>query len=225
MSGAPPSGRPARRRPRTPKGRARVVAERLAAEYPAYEVPLDHASAFQLLAATILSAQCTDAMVNRVTPELFARYPDAPSLADADPADVERIILPTGFYRQKTRGLIGMARAIVDEFGGRVPDRMDALVTLPSVGRKTANVILGHWFGQPAITVDTHVLRLSGRLGLTDARDPDAVERDLAALWPRRLWTDTTMRLILHGRRVCLARRPRCQECVLADVCPSARTG
>ncbi len=198
------------------------MAERLARAFPEYAVPLDHSSAFQLLAATILSAQCTDAMVNRVTPGLFARFPDAEAMAAADPATVEALIRPTGFYRQKTRGLIGMSSAIVDRFDGRVPDTMAALTSLPSVGRKTANVIIGHWFGAPAITVDTHVLRLSRRLGLSTSDDPVAVERDLAGLWPRRLWTDTSMRLILHGRRVCVARRPRCGECVLADICPAA---
>lgn len=225
MAGPPDGAEPAARRarPRTARGRARLVAERLAETYPEYEVPLDHGSAFQLLAATILSAQCTDAMVNRVTPALFARYPDATAMAAAEPGVVEEIIRPTGFFRQKTQGLIGMATAIRDDFGGEVPATMAELVTLPSVGRKTANVILGHWFGKPAITVDTHVLRLSVRLGLTTEDDPVKVERDLGALWRRREWTDTSMRLILHGRRICVARTPRCPECVLNDFCPSAR--
>jgi len=213
---------PRRIRPRSPRGRARETAARLAEEYPGYEMPLQHASAFQLLAATILSAQCTDAMVNRVTPELFSSYPDAASLAAADPADVERIVRPTGFYNAKTHSLIGMASALVERFGGEVPEAMSELVTLPGVGRKTANVIRGHWFGLPAITVDTHVLRLSRLLGLTESTDADAVERDLAGLWRRAGWTDASMRMILHGRRVCVARRPRCAECVLADFCPSA---
>ncbi|HWH15461.1 MAG TPA: endonuclease III, partial [Miltoncostaeaceae bacterium] len=204
--------------------RARAVAARLAEAYPEYRVPLDHASAFQLLAATILSAQCTDAMVNRVTPGLFARHPDARTMAEADVAELEDLIRPTGFFRSKARALTGMSLALVDRFGGEVPGRMGDLVTLPGVGRKTANVVLGHWFGVPGIAVDTHVLRLSARLGLTGETDPVRVERDLADLWPRRDWTDTSMRLILHGRRVCLARSPRCGECVLADVCPSART-
>jgi len=217
-----PTPLPPRRRPRSPRGRAGIVAERLAHAYPRYEVPLDHSSAFQLLAATILSAQCTDAMVNRVTPALFARFPDAGAMAAADPHAIEELIRPTGFYRQKTRGLIGMARSVTERFHGRVPETMAELTSLPSVGRKTANVIIGHWFGGPAITVDTHVLRLSRRLGLSTSDDPVAVERDLAGLWPRRLWTDTSMRLILHGRQVCAARRPRCAECVLADACPSA---
>jgi endonuclease-3 len=201
------------------------VAERLAAEYPEIVVPLDHASAHQLLAATILSAQCTDAMVNRVTPALFARYPDAAAMAAADPAEMEELIHPTGFFRAKTRSLIGMSQAVTERFGGDVPGRLDDLVTLPGVGRKTANVVLGHWFGVPGIAVDTHVLRLSRRLGLTVHDDPVTVERDLMALWPRRVWSDGSMRLIYHGRRVCIARRPRCGACVLADICPSAGTG
>jgi len=221
VSTPPVPARPGR--PRTPGGRARVTAERLAEAYPEYRVPLDHASAFQLLAATILSAQCTDAMVNRVTPALFARYPEAPAMAAADLGDLEEIIRPTGFFRAKARSLQGMAQAVTDRFGGTVPGRMEDLVTLPGVGRKTANVVLGHWFGVPAIAVDTHVLRLSARLGLTDETDPVRVEHDLARLWRRRDWTDTSMRLILHGRRVCTARAPRCERCVLADACPASR--
>ncbi len=195
---------------------------RLAEEYPEYDVPLDHDSAFQLLVATILSAQCTDAMVNRVTPELFADYPTAERMAAADPDEVERIIHPTGFFRQKTRSIIGMAEGVVERFDGEVPSAMDDLTSLPGVGRKTAHVIRGHWFGLPAITVDTHVLRLSRLLGLTESDDPDRVERDLAQLWRRRDWTDASMRMIFHGRAVCIARRPQCDRCVLADFCPSA---
>ena len=213
---------PARRRPRSPRGRARESAARLAREYPSYDVPLEHESAFLLLVASILSAQCTDAMVNRVTPELFSRYPRAIETADADPDDVERIIHPTGFFRQKTRSIIGMANAVVERFGGDVPSSMDDLTSLPGVGRKTAHVIRGHWFERPAITVDTHVLRLSRLLGLTESDDPIRVERDLAELWRRSDWTDASMRMIFHGRAVCIARRPRCELCVLADFCPSA---
>ncbi len=201
------------------------MAARLAADQPEVRVPLDHGSAFQLLAATILSAQCTDAMVNRVTPALFARFPDAAAMAAAEPDEVEDLVRPTGFFRAKTRSLIGMAQALVDRFGGEVPGTMDELVTLPGVGRKTASVILGHWFGVPAIAVDTHVLRLAARLGLSAETDPVKVERDLMAVWPRAAWSDTGLRLILHGRRVCTARRPRCGDCVLADVCPSRRAG
>jgi endonuclease-3 len=209
------------RRPRTPRGRALAVRDGLRVEYPQIVVPLDHGSPFQLLAAIILSAQCTDARVNQVTPGLFAYAPDARSMAAADPAEIERLIYPTGFFRAKTRSLIGMAQAIADRFGGEVPGRMDDLVTLPGVGRKTANVILGHGFGTPGIAVDTHVLRLSRRLGLTEATDPVRVERDLAALWPRRDWSETSMRLIYHGRRVCTARSPHCGDCIFAGWCPS----
>jgi len=187
------------------------------------EVPLRHASAFQLLVATVLSAQCTDAMVNRVTPGLFARYPDARAMAAASPEELEPLIRPTGFFRAKARSLAGLSAALVERHGGEVPGTMAELVRLPGVGRKTASVVLGHWFGVPAIPVDTHVLRVARRLGLTAADDPERVERDLAALWPRRAWTDGALRLILHGRRACVARRPRCEACVLAGFCPSAR--
>lgn len=200
------------------------MVERLAVEYPEIVIPLDHGSPFQLLMAVILSAQCTDARVNQVTPALFTRFPDATAMAVADPAEVEEIIRPTGFFRAKTKSLIGMARAVVERFDGELPGTMAELTTLPGVGRKTANVILGHWFGVPGVVVDTHVLRLSRLLGLTTETDPVQVERDLMAIWPRRAWSDTTMRLIYHGRRVCIARRPRCGECVLADICPSAFT-
>lgn len=199
-----------------------MVVERLAAEYPTITIPLDHGSAFQLLAAVILSAQCTDARVNMVTPELFARYPDAAAMAAADPADVEKIIHSTGFFRAKAASLIGMATAVSERFGGELPGTMAELVSLPGVGRKTANVMLGHWFGIPGVVVDTHVLRLSRRLGLTESTDPVPVERDLMGVLPRAAWSDTTMRLIYHGRAVCVARRPRCERCVLADICPSA---
>jgi endonuclease III len=212
-------------RPRSPRGRARLVAGRLAEAYPTYAVPLDHETPFQLLAATILSAQCTDARVNLVTPALFARFPDAAAMATADAAEVEDLIHSTGFFRAKTRSLIGMATAVVERFGGELPSRMEDLVTLPGVGRKTANVILGHAFGVPGIPVDTHVLRLSLRLGLTEETDPVKVEAALATLWPRHLWTDTAIRLIFHGRLVCVARKPRCADCVLADFCPSAVRG
>lgn len=216
----PSPGTPPIRRPRTARGRALATAEVLAREFPDYRVPLDHASAFQLLAATILSAQCTDAMVNRVTPALFARYPDAATMADADPAEVEGLIHRTGFFRAKTRSLIGMAQALMDRHGGAVPDRMAALVALPGVGRKTANVVLAQWFGVPGIAVDTHVLRVSRRLGLTTATDPVKVEHELGRLWPRRCWSDASLRLIFHGRRTCRARAPACDACPLAGFCP-----
>jgi len=213
---------PAReRRPRSPRGRGRVVAEVLAEERPVVPVPLNHRNAYELLAATILSAQCTDVMVNRVTPALFARYPSPAALAAADPAELEEIIRPTGFYRAKARSLIGMAAAVEERFGGQVPGTMAELVTLPGVGRKTASVILGHWFDEPAIAVDTHVLRLSRRLGLSESDDPVRVEADLKEVWPRQMWTDTGLRLIMHGREVCTARRPRCDECPLVNACVS----
>jgi len=198
-----------------------VVAEVLAEERPVVPVPLDHRNTYELLAATILSAQCTDVMVNRVTPALFARYPTPAALAAADAAELEEIIHPTGFYRAKARSLIGMAGAVEERFGGQVPGTMAELVTLPGVGRKTASVILGHWFDEPAIAVDTHVLRLSRRLGLSDSDDPVRVEADLKEVWPRRMWADTGLRLIMHGREVCTARRPRCDECPLVNACVS----
>ncbi len=211
--------------PRSPRGRATLVVERLAAEYPDIHIPLDHASPFQLLAAVILSAQCTDERVNQVSPALFAAFPDAASMADAGLDELETLIHSTGFFRAKAKSLRGMAQAVTERFGGELPGRMEDLVTLPGVGRKTANVILGHWFGVPGVVVDTHVLRLSRLLGLTTQTDPVKVERDLMALWPRSAWSDTTMRMIYHGRRVCIARRPRCGECVMADFCPSAGVG
>ncbi len=198
-----------------------MVAEVLAEERPVVPVPLDHRNAYELLAATILSAQCTDVMVNRVTPSLFARYPSPAALAAADPAELEEIIRPTGFYRAKARSLIGMAAAVEERFDGQVPGTMAELVTLPGVGRKTASVILGHWFDEPAIAVDTHVLRLSRRLGLSESDDPVRVEADLKEVWPRQMWADTGLRLIMHGREVCTARRPRCDECPLVNACVS----
>jgi endonuclease-3 len=213
-------------RPRTPKGRAREVTARLAEEYPgsAKELcELDHRNPFELLAATILSAQTTDKRVNDVTPTLFARYPDAAALAAADPSEVEDIVRSTGFYAQKTKSLLGMAQALVERFDGEVPARMEDLVTLPGVGRKTANVVLSVGFDLPGFPVDTHVARLAGRLGLTTQTDPVKIEADLNALVRPADRGVLSLRLILHGRRVCDARRPRCDLCVLADFCPSAR--
>jgi endonuclease-3 len=210
-------------RPRTPKGRARAVVAILAEEYPgdAKELcALLHDNPFQLLAATILSAQTTDEMVNSVTPALFARYPTPADLAAADPEDVERIVHPTGFFRAKTRSLIGMAAALETRFGGEVPSAMADLVTIPGVGRKTANVVRSVAFGLPGLPVDTHVGRLSRRLGLTVETDPVKVESDLDAIVPARERGALSLRLILHGRRICQARRPRCESCVLAHVCP-----
>jgi endonuclease-3 len=210
--------------PRTVVGRARAIAARLAEEYPEARCELDHSSPFELLAATILSAQCTDARVNQVTPALFARYPTPVALAGADPAELEAIVRPTGFYAAKARSLIGMAAGVVDRFGGEVPRRLEDLVTLPGVGRKTANVVRTVAFGLPGLPVDTHVQRLAGRLGLTTATDPSEIERDLSELLSPRARGPFGLRLILHGRRVCVARAPRCVECALAELCPSAGT-
>jgi endonuclease-3 len=194
------------------------------AAYPDAQCALHHHNAFELLCATILSAQCTDARVNLVTPVLFARYPTAEALARAKPADVETIIVSTGFFRNKTRSLIGMAQALVADHGGEVPRTMTALLTLPGVGRKTANVVLGNAYGiNDGITVDTHVTRLSRLLGLTRHEDPVRIEQDLMPLFPRDHWALLSHLLIFHGRQVCIARRPRCGDCVLSDLCPSSR--
>ncbi len=189
--------------------------------YPDADCALHHRSPLQLLMATILSAQCTDERVNLVTPGLFRRYPDAAALATADLEELEQLIHSTGFYRNKARSLISMAQSLTDRHDGEVPDTMEALVELAGVGRKTANVILGTWFGRPAVTVDTHVKRLSGRLGLTTHTDPVKIERDLMKRLPKAHWTLTSHRLIRHGRQVCKARNPECVECGIASVCPS----
>lgn len=203
--------------------RAPLIFKRLKRAYPDAHCELDYASPYQLLVATILSAQCTDKRVNLVTPGLFARYPNSESLAMADPRDVEELIRSTGFFRNKAKSLLGMAGGLLDRFGGRVPDDMEELVTLPGVGRKTANVILGTAFAKPVgVVVDTHVGRISRRLGLTRLADPVKVELVLMKLFPRKHWTLLSHLLIFHGRRVCVARRPRCAECVLNDLCPSS---
>ncbi|HUF33320.1 MAG TPA: endonuclease III [Acidimicrobiales bacterium] len=212
-------------RPRSPTGRAREVVRRLAVVYPgtaAELCELDHRCAFELLVATILSAQTTDARVNTVTPELFRRWPDAAALAGADPDELEAVLHPTGFYRQKARSVRAMAALLCERHGGEVPTAMRELVALPGVGRKTANVIRSVGLGLPGLPVDTHVLRLAERLGLTDATDPVKVEVELNPMVPARERGLLSERLILHGRRVCGARRPRCDDCVLADICPSA---
>ena len=211
--------------PRGAKARAPIVVERLRDLYPAAECELTHATPFQLLAATILSAQCTDEMVNAVTPGLFARYPDAPSLAAADPEEVERLVHSTGFYRQKAKNLIGMARMVVADHGGEVPTELDDLVRLPGVGRKTGNVLRSVAFDLPGLPVDTHVGRLSRRLDLTREEDPVKVEHELNRLVEPAERRRFSLRLILHGRRVCSARAPDCGGCTLADLCPAAGTG
>jgi endonuclease-3 len=219
-------------KPRTPKGRAKLVVQRLAERYPgtAEELcALDHDDPFQLLAATILSAQCTDARVNLVTPVLFAAYPDAASLAAANPEDVEEIIRSTGFFRSKTKSLIGMAGAVAARYDGEVPRELEELVTIPGVGRKTGNVVRSVAFGLPGLPVDTHVLRVSGRLGLLEglapAQQSDAVkvELELNGLIPAAERGAFSLRVILHGRETCVARKPRCAACPLADFCPSVR--
>ncbi|HEY8257803.1 MAG TPA: endonuclease III [Gemmatimonadales bacterium] len=200
-----------------------MIFRRLARAYPDAETELHHENAFELLCATILSAQCTDARVNLVTPHLFARYPTPEALAVASRDELEQIIKSTGFFRNKSKSLIGMAQAIVADHGGEVPRSMEELRTLPGVGRKTANVVLGNAYGiNVGVTVDTHVARLSRRLGLTRHEDPVKIELDLMPLFRRKDWALLSHLLIFHGRRVCLARRPRCGECVLNDICPSA---
>jgi endonuclease-3 len=212
-------------RPRSPKGRARVVADRLAVEYPgsAKELcALHHSNPYELLTATILSAQTTDERVNMVTPALFARYPKPEDLAAADPAEVEKMIQSTGFFRNKTRSIMGMASALVERFGGEVPPKLSDLVTLPGVGRKTGNVVRSVAMGEPGLPVDTHVQRLSRRLGLTTETDPVKIELALNPLVRADERGALSLRLILHGRAVCKARKPQCGACVLADICPSA---
>ena len=208
--------------PRGARQRAAVVLERLIAEYPDPRCALVHDDPFQLLVATILSAQSTDEMVNKVTPALFARYPTAADLADANPDEVETLIHSTGFFRSKTKSLMGMAAALEGRFDGQVPRDLADLVTLPGVGRKTGNVVRSVGYDLPGLPVDTHVGRLARRLRLTTETDPVKVELDLNRLIPEEERGRFSLRLIEHGRRVCLARRPRCDVCLLADVCPSA---
>jgi endonuclease-3 len=215
----------AKTKPRTPKGRARETAARLAHEYPgtAKELcALNFSNPFELLVATILSAQTTDERVNLVTPAVFARYPTPADLAAADPAELEEMLRSTGFFRSKTKSLIGMATGLEERYGGQVPGAMEDLVTLPGVGRKTANVVRSVALDLPGLPVDTHVGRLSRRLGLTKQTDPVKAEFDLDAELPASGWGAFSLRLILHGRRVCFARRPDCPNCVLNDFCPSA---
>jgi endonuclease-3 len=212
-----------RRRLAPAAARAPEILARLERAYPDAHCALDHRNAFELIVATILSAQCTDKRVNMVTPTLFASYPTAAALADADQADVERIIQSTGFFRSKAKSLLGMARAVVAQHDGRVPREMEALTKLPGVGRKTANVVLGNAFDvNEGIVVDTHVGRVSRRLGLTRHDDPVKVEQDLVKLFPRERWTMLAHYMIEHGRAICEARKPRCGECPLNDLCPSS---
>lgn len=205
--------------------RARRIDRALAERYPDAHCELDFRNPFELLVATVLSAQTTDVRVNQTTPVLFARYPDAAALAAASPDELEEILRPTGFFRAKARSVTGLSRALVEEHGGQVPGRLEDLVKLPGVGRKTANVVLGNAFGVPGITTDTHVMRLSARLGLTTSDDPLVVEKDLCHLLPRKDWTMASHRLIFHGRRTCFARRPACGACPITALCPSAGIG
>jgi endonuclease-3 len=202
------------------KQAARVV-RALKTRYPDAPCALIHQSPFELTVATILSAQCTDARVNLVTPALFARFPDAESLASAEPAELEGLIHSAGFFRAKAKNLIGMARGVVERHGGTVPTDLEAMTALPGVGRKTAHVVLGTGFGIPSgVVVDTHVKRLSRRLGLSTHTDPEKVERDLAAIVPKTEWIMLSHRMIAHGRAVCIAQKPRCPTCALAKICP-----
>ncbi|MEV4217030.1 endonuclease III [Nonomuraea sp. NPDC049725] len=225
-----------RRRPETRLGlvrRARRMNRILAETYPDAHCELDFDNPFQLLVATVLSAQTTDVRVNLTTPALFAKYPTADDLAAADPEDLEAIIKPTGFYRAKARSLLGLSAGLRDRFGGKVPKKLDDLVTLPGVGRKTANVVLGNAvdpetgepFGVPGLTVDTHFQRLVRRFGWTEETDPVKIEHVVGELIPKREWTVFSHRIIWHGRRICIARRPACGVCPLAALCPSYGTG
>jgi endonuclease-3 len=204
-------------------GRAGEILDRLQPHYAGLTTGLTFSSPLELVVATILSAQCTDERVNTVTPELFARYKSAQDYATADVSELEEIIHSCGFYRNKAKNIRGMAQRLVETYGGQVPDRMEDLITLPGVARKTANVVLSHAFGRDeGIAVDTHVTRLSQRLGLTTSKDPVKIEQDLMRLTPRARWGRVSDLLIWHGRNVCLARKPRCEDCVLFDLCPSA---
>jgi endonuclease III len=215
---------PKRRRFAPPKERAPEIYRRLEQEYPDARCALDHRNPYELLVATILSAQCTDKRVNMVTPALFAKYPDPDAMAVAKPEELEEMIRSTGFFRNKTKSLLGMSSAVVEQHAGTVPATMDALVKLPGVGRKTANVVLGNAFGtNEGVVVDTHVARLSQRLRLSAQTDPVKIEQDLIGLFPREQWTMLSHLLISHGREICDARKPKCEACVVSQLCPSSR--
>jgi endonuclease III len=224
-SGAGPrgTGRSPRESKKARRERAARIYGALEREYPEARTALEHANPFELAVATILSAQCTDARVNMVTPALFQRFPDAAALAGASPDELEAIIHSTGFFRSKARSLVGMARAVMTEHGGELPGSLAELTKLPGIGRKTANVILGNAFGvDEGVVVDTHVKRLSGRLMFSKEVTPEKIELDLMEVFPRERWTPLSHLLIFHGRKVCVARKPRCRECVVASLCPSA---
>ncbi len=223
-TGTRPKRRLVRETPAQLRARTRKIIARLERAYADATCALHHRNALELLVATILSAQSTDARVNMVTPALFAKYKTAEDYASADPKVLEQEIRSTGFFRNKAKAIIGMAQALVERHGGQVPDTMEELVQLPGVGRKTANVVLGTWFHKnEGIVVDTHVQRLATLLDLTKERDPVKIERDLMALVPRDKWTWFSHALILHGRQVCIARRPKCEICVVNRLCPSSR--
>jgi len=231
VAGKPVAKKPASKKPRPRKAitksalgaHSATLLARLLDRYPDAHCALNFRNPFELLCATILSAQCTDKRVNMVTPALFARYPDAAALAVAKPEELEEIIRSTGFFRSKAKSLIGMAQVLVERHDGQVPDDMALLVVLPGVGRKTANVVLGDAFGRrEGIVVDTHVTRLSNRLGLTKLGDAVKIEQALQPLFPREQWTKISHLLIAHGRQVCDAKKPHCGECILADLCPSS---
>ena len=206
-----------------PPRATQAILDKLEGQHPGADTELHYRTAFELLVATILSAQSTDERVNIVTPALFAKYADARALASAEPADVERLILQTGFFRQKTKAIIGMSRALLERHDGEVPGDIDALVQLPGVGRKTANVVLGHALGVPGLPVDRHVLRVSNRIGIAEGDDPELVEAQLCSALPRERWTRASDALILHGRRICRP-KPLCEQCAVQVDCVYYRT-
>jgi len=201
--------------------KAKKMIELLKGAHPDAKCALLHENPFQLIVATILSAQCTDERVNKTTPALFAKYPDAASLAAADAAELESIIRPTGFFRNKAKNLIGMAEALVNRFGGLVPNDFESLKSLPGTGQKTANVVLANAFGVPALAVDTHIFRVAKRLGISEANAPEKVEADLCATFPKSAWIELHHLMIWHGRKICLARKPKCEACPLEKLCPT----
>jgi endonuclease-3 len=207
------------------KVRAKAIYRQLTKSYPNVRCELDYNSAFQLLVATVLSAQCTDKRVNQTTPALFKKYPNPKKMAEADLIDIQRLVKSTGFYRAKAKNIKGLSNKIMEEFDGDVPSNLDDLITLPGVGRKTANVVLGHAFGIPGITVDTHFGRLSRRFGWSKQNDPVKVEFEVGELIPEKEWTNLSQRMIWHGRRVCHSRKPACGACPLAKLCPSYGIG
>jgi endonuclease-3 len=207
------------------KVRAKAIYRQLTKSYPNVRCELDYNSAFQLLVATVLSAQCTDKRVNQTTPALFKKYSNPKKMAKADLKDIQRLVKSTGFFRAKAKNIKGLSNKIMEEFGGDVPSNLDDLITLPGVGRKTANVVLGHAFGIPGITVDTHFGRLSRRFGWSKQNDPVKVEFEVGELIPEKEWTNLSQRMICHGRRVCHARKPACGACPLAKLCPSYGIG